>query len=81
MVELRMDTLEMDTLKITIHTHTTITEKKRERFFFSFGGGVNYNILQKKAGIELLATFGVKRQCINIGYDFVNQTPRLRKVI
>jgi hypothetical protein len=61
----------------TIHTTTIITEKSIQRFFFAMGGGFNYNILNNKAGIEFLATIGMKRQNIYIGYDFINQTPRM----
>jgi hypothetical protein len=61
----------------TIHTTTIITEKSVQRFFLSMGCGVNYCIIQNRAGVELLAAIGIKRQSIHIGYDFINQTPRV----
>jgi len=61
----------------TIHTTTIITEKSVQRFFLSMGCGVNYCITENRAGIELLAAVGIKRQNIHFGYDFINQTPRI----
>jgi hypothetical protein len=61
----------------TIHTTTIITEKSIQRFFLSMGCGVNYCITQNRAGFELLAAVGFKRQSIHFGYDFINQTPRI----
>ena len=68
---------EYEIYRPTIHTTTIITKKNIKRFFFSVGGGVSYCITQKRAGVELLAAFGIKRQSIHVGYDFINQTPRL----
>jgi len=61
----------------TIHTITTIKEKTYRRFFLSLGVGANYNIRNNKAGVELLSTIGIKRHSLHLGYDFINQTPRL----
>ena len=61
----------------TIHTTTVITEKSVQRFAFSLGGGVNYSIIDKRAGIEILAGIDIKRNSLHFGYDFINQTPHI----
>ena len=68
---------EYEVYRPTIHTSTVITERKIQRFSFSLGAGVNYNITDRKAGIELLTSVGLKRHNLLLGYDFINQTPRL----
>jgi len=68
---------EYELYRPTIHTTTIITEKSIQRFRFSVGGGFNYSFTQQRAGVELLATVGIKRQSIPIGYDFINQTLRI----
>jgi hypothetical protein len=74
---LKLAAFNYEVYRPTIQITTMIMEKKMSRLFLSIGGGANYCILGKKAGVEFLATIGVKRQCISIGYDFINQTPRL----
>jgi hypothetical protein len=74
-IELAM--FDYEVYRPTIHTTTIITEKSVRRFFFSAGVGINYSITQHRAGVELLAAIGIKRQNIHIGYDFINQTPRI----
>jgi len=69
--------LDYEVYRPVIHTFTLLTEEKRDRFFLSLGAGVSYSIRNKRAGVELLAAFGKKRQSIHLGYDFVNQTPRI----
>jgi len=61
----------------TILTTTVITEKSVQRFFFSLGGGVNYNFTSKRVGLEMVAGIGIKRHHIHASYDFINQTPHL----
>ena len=61
----------------TIHTTTVITEKIMQRFSLSLGGGFNYSITGKRAGIELFTGIGIKRHSLHLGYDFINQTPRI----
>jgi len=74
---LKLTAFNYEVYRPTIQITTTITEKKANRFFLALGGGISYGIREKRAGVEFLATVGVKRQCISIGYDFINQTPRL----
>jgi len=69
--------LDYEIYRPTIHITTMTTERKLDRFFFSVGGGVNYSIKENRVGAELLAAIGIKRHSIHIGYDFINQTPRL----
>jgi len=74
---LELAKLDYEVYRPTIHTHTVVNEQWATRFSFSLGAGTNYNIKEKRAGLELLTTIGVKRQSIIFGYDFINQTPRL----
>ncbi len=81
-VKISQNTVEMakfdyEVYRPTIHTTTVITEKKMQCFSFSLGGGISYNITGKRAGIELLSGIGIQRHSIQIGYDFINQTPRM----
>jgi hypothetical protein len=69
--------LDYQVFRPTIHTFTTIKEKTERRFSFSLGVGANYNIINNKAGVELLTTIWIKRHSLHLGYDFINQTPRL----
>jgi hypothetical protein len=74
---IKLTTLDYQIFRPTIHTTTIVTQKRINRFFFSAGGGINYNIMNNRAGVELLAAVGIKRHSLHIGYDFLNQTPRL----
>jgi len=69
--------LDYEVYRPTIHTTTTITEKSMQRFSLSLGGGINYNILNNRVGVEFLAGVGIKRHSLHFGYDFINQTPRI----
>jgi hypothetical protein len=74
---IRFASLDYEIYRPTIHVTTMTTERKQDRFFLSLGGGINYCITKKSFGIEFLAAVGIKRHIIHLGYDFINQTPRL----
>ena len=68
---------EYEIYRPTLHTTTVISEKSMQRFSLSLGVGINYNFFGKRAGIEVLTSFWIKRNEILFGYDFINQTPHL----
>ena len=74
---IKLARLDYEIYRPTINITTMITERKGNRFFLSVGGGINYHITGNKAGIEFLSSVGIRRHSIHIGYDFINQTPRL----
>ena len=59
------------------NTVTTKTVFKEPELAVTIGGGITYNIPDKKAGFELLVGVNVKRSQFQVGYDFVNRTPRV----
>jgi hypothetical protein len=59
------------------HTFTNIRETYSPRFGMSIGGSVSYSIINHKPGMELNTTFRIKSHHLLIGYDFINQSPRL----
>ena len=59
------------------HTFTNIRETRHPRFSVHLGGSLSYSIINHKPGMELNTTFRLKSHHLLIGYDFINQSPRL----
>jgi len=79
-VKVKGNALEMAKLDYKMtqrNTFTTQTTFEEPKFFLSAGGGLTYNIPNRKPGFELQLGVGVKRSEFYVGYDFVNQTPRI----
>ena len=79
-VKLQNNTIESTILDYQIlqkHTITNIRETYSPRFGLFIGGSVSYSIISHKPGVELNTTFRIKSHHLLIGYDFINQSPRL----
>lgn len=72
-----VESLQLDYKMLSKTTQITMEVSKPGRIVFLLGGGFNYSLSQKKAGMELTTSLQIKKHQISLGYDFINQTPRL----
>lgn len=59
--------------KEKIITNTT-TKTRAEVFSFQIGGGISYNLINRSWGGVIGAGANIQRSCINVNYDFINQS-------
>lgn len=72
-----IERVSLDWELLNRHTLTTKTVYREPKFALTVGGGIAYSIPQRKPGFELLLGVNVRRSQFQVGYDFVNMTPRI----
>ncbi|MDL2312429.1 hypothetical protein LJC68_06090 [Bacteroidales bacterium OttesenSCG-928-B11] len=77
LLENRVEVALLDYQILQKHTITNIEKVRDNRFGIHVGGSLNYHIPDKRFGLEVNASFQIKSHQILLGYDIVNQSPRL----
>ena len=72
-----VEAVKMDYEVLRKNTLTTRTVYREPKFALTLGGGLTYNIPDKKPGFEVTVGVNYRRSQFQASYDFVNQTPRL----
>lgn len=72
-----VERVTLDWELVNKHTLTTRTVRTEPKVAVTLGGGLTFNIPDRKPGFELVLGVNIRRNQIYAGYDFVNMTPRV----